>query len=211
MGAPDSGIVWTEKGALYDVSPECLALRDGLAKLLNQPFMVAPRGLSMPALADGSVVTSDRVQLDQALALANVRKRFLAEGLVNLPEAVQPSVEQAVDAQFARLISDRVAAAAAVTPPQGEPDSASFDAARLRLVKIRAALVDMAASTQIDDLDTLVSRDALAHLRLVDDALNRSELYSTRPTASSGSGAHGTMLAAFGINDVGSLGAYLDQ
>jgi type VI secretion system protein ImpL len=211
VGGPDSGIVWTDKGARYDVSPERLALRDGLTKLLNQPFMVAPRGLTMPTLADGSVVAWDRVQLDQALALGDVRKRFVADGLTNLPEAVQPAIEQAVDVQFARLIGDQVASAATVTPAQGEADSASFDAARLRLVKIRAALVDMGASTQIDDLDTLVSRDALAHLRLVDDALNRSELYSTRPATLSGNGGHGTMLAAFGINDVGGLGGYLDQ
>lgn len=211
VGGPDAGIVWADKGARYDVSPERLALRDGLTKLLNQPFMIAPRGLSMPALADGSVLTWDRVQLDQALALGDVRKRFLADGLANLPEAVQPAIEQAVDVQFARLVGDQVAAAATVTPAQGEADSASFDAARLRLVKIRAALVDMGASTQIDDLDTLVSRDALAHLRLVDDALNRSELYSTRPAPAAGNAARGTMLAAFGINDVGSLGAYLDQ
>lgn len=212
VGAPDSGIVWTEKGARYDVAPERLALRDGLMKLLNQPFMVAPRGLSLPTLADGSVVAWDRVQLDQALALSDVRKRFLADGLANLPEAVQPSIEQAVDVQFARLIGDQVAAAATVTPAQGEPDGGNFDAARLRLTKIRAALVDMGAAAQIDDLDTLVSRDALAHLRLVDDALNRSELYSTRPAPVSGNAAsHGMMLAAFGINDVGSLGAYLDQ
>lgn len=211
VGAPDSGIVWTDKGARYDVSPERLALRDGLSKLLNQPFMVAPRGLTMPTLPDGSVVAWDRVQLDQALALGDVRKRFVADGLVNLPEAVQPAVEQALDVQFARLVNDQVASAATVTPAQGEADSASFDAARLRLVKIRAALVDMGAATQIDDLDTLVSRDALAHLQLVDAALNRSELYSTRAAPVSGNGAHGTLLAAFGINDVGALGGYLDQ
>jgi type VI secretion system protein ImpL len=211
VGGPDAGIVWTDKGARYDVSPERIALRDGLTKLLNQPFMIAPRSLTLPALADGSVVAWDRVQLDQALALGDVRKRFVADGLTNLPEAVQPAIGQAVDVQFARLIGDQVAAAATVTPAQGETDSAAFDAARLRLVKIRAALVDMGASTQIDELDTLVSRDALAHLRLVDDALTRSELYSTRPAPSSGNAAHGIMLAAFGINDAGSLGAYLDQ
>ncbi len=146
FGGPDSGIVWADKGARYEVSPERIALREGLGKLLNQPFMVAPRGLTLPAVPDGSIVAWDRAQLDQALALGDVRKRFLGDGLASLPEAVQPAVEQALDVQFARLISDQVAAAAAVTPAQGEGDSGAFDAARLRLVKIRAALADMGAS-----------------------------------------------------------------
>lgn len=211
FGGADSGIVWADKGARYEVAPERIALREGLGKLLNQPFMVAPRNLTLPEVPDGSIVAWDRAQLDQALALGDVRKRFLADGLASLPEAVQPAVEQALDAQFARLVSDQVAAAAAVAPAQGEGDSAAFEAARLRLVKIRAALADMGASTQLDALDTLVSRDALARLRLVDDALARSELYSTRPAPLAVSGARTTMLAAFGINDAGSLGAYLDQ
>ncbi|MDE1180922.1 type VI secretion system protein [Paraburkholderia sp.] len=211
FGGAGSGIVWNDKGARYDVAPERVALRDGLTKLLNQPFMVAPRGLSLPALPDGSIVVWDRAQLDQALALGDVRKRFMTDGLVSLPEAIQPSVEQAVDVQFARLVTDLVASAATVAPAQGNLDNAAFDAARMRLVKVRAALTDMGAGTQIDDLDTLVSRDALAHLALVDDALSRSELYSVRQAPLSPNGARGSMLAAFGIADAGSLGAYLDQ
>jgi len=181
-------------------------------KLLDQPFMVAPRDLSLPSIAEGSTVTWDLAQLDQAVALGEVRKRFLAEGLNALPDTLRPVVEQALDVQFARLMVDQVAAAATVSPAQGEPDGAAFDAARGRLVKIRAALTDMDAAAQGADLDALMSRDAMEHLRLVDEALMRAELYATRSAgAVSSGGAPAPVLAAFGIADPAQLGGYLDQ
>jgi len=211
LGDADGGIVWSDKGARYAVSPARLAMRDGLTRLLNQSFWMLPRNLDLPPVPDGSAVTWDRAQLDQAAALGDVRKRFLADGLTGLPGALRPVVGQALDTQFARLMLDQVAAAAVVTPIQGEPDSAAFVAARTRLAKIRAMLAEMGAATQVDELDALVSRDAIEHLRLVDDALTRSDLYATQPASRSSDSARTSVLAAFGIGDTAGLGAYLDQ
>lgn len=212
FGGGDSGIVWNDKDARYAVAPARLALRDSLAALLNQPFMVAPRGLAMPTVPAGSTIAWDRAQLDQALALADVRKRFLDDGLAKVPEVVKPSIARALDLQFARLVSDQVAAAAALTPAAGEPDSAAFDAARDRLARIKAQLTEMGASAQVEDLDTLVSQDAMAHLQLVDQALARSELYATR-TASGWEAPRSAspVFAALGVPDGGAVGPYLDR
>ena len=210
FGGPDGAVVWVDKDARYAVSPARLALRDGLAKLLAQPFMVAPRNLSLPPVADGSIVTWDRTRLDQAIALGDERKKYLADGLATLPDAVRPAVQQALDVQFARLVIDQVASAASVSPADGDTGSAAFDAARPRLVKIRAALTEMGANAQATDLDTLVSSDAMQHLRLVDTLLAQSDLYATRP-AYSGSTNVKPVLAAFGVNDTAALNAYLQQ
>lgn len=209
FGGPDGGVLWVDKDARYVVSPARLALRDGLAKLLSQPFMVAPRHLPLPSVPDGSTVTWDRTQLDQAVALGDERKHYLADGLTTLPDAVRPAVQQALDAQFARLVLDQVASAAAVSPADGDTGNAAFDAARTRLVKIRAALVEMGANAQAADLDTLVSSDAMQHLRLVDNALAQSDLYATRATG--GSSNVKPVLAAFGVNDPAALNVYLQQ
>ncbi|TAM54345.1 MAG: type VI secretion protein IcmF [Paraburkholderia sp.] len=210
FGGPDGAIVWVDKDARYAVSPARLALRDGLAKLLAQPFMVAPRNLSLPTVADGSIVTWDRTRLDQAVAIGDERKKYLTDGLATLPDAVRPAVQQALDAQFARLVLDQVASAASVSPTDGDPNSAAFEAARPRLVKIRAALAEMGANAQASDLDMFVSSDAMQHLRLVDAMLTQSDLYATRP-AYSGSTTVKPVLAAFGVNDVAALNAYLQQ
>jgi type VI secretion system protein ImpL len=210
FGGPDGAIVWVDKDARYAVSPARLALRDGLSKLLAQPFMVAPRNLSLPPVTDGSVVTWDDTRLDQAIALGDERKKYLVDGLATLPDAVRPAVQQALDLQFARLVLDQVASAASVSPADGDPNSAAFDAARPRLVKIRAALTEMGANAQAVDLDTFVSSDAMQHLRLVDNMLTQSDLYATRP-AYSGSTNVKPVLAAFGVNDAAALNAYLQQ
>ncbi|HEY2022384.1 type VI secretion system protein [Paraburkholderia sp.] len=213
VDAPDSGLVWLDKDARYAVSPGRQALRDGLSNLLGQPFMSAPRERTLPALAQGATIVWDRAQLDAALAVGDVRKRFMSEGTTNLPASVQPSIEQALNVQFAQLIVDQTAAAAAVTPSSADTDSAAFDASRARLVRIQALLTDMNASAQVEDLNSLISRDALAHLRAVDDALTQSELYATRESVSydGARGARSPVLAAFGVADAGALAAYLDQ
>jgi type VI secretion system protein ImpL len=213
FGGADSGIVWVDKDARYSISPDRAALRDGLSNLLNQPFMVTPRDRELPALTAGSTIVWDRAQLDQALALGDVRKRFMTDGLTNLPAATRPGIEAALDQQFARLILDQTAAAATVAPAQGGPDSAAFDAARARLARIEALLTELGANAQLEDLDTLASNDAMAHLRRVDDALTQSELYATREDGGADS-AHGTrlpILAAFGVADAAGLAPYLDQ
>jgi type VI secretion system protein ImpL len=214
VDAPDSGLVWLDKDARYAVSPGRQALRDGLSNLLGQPFMTAPRDRALPALTQGSTIVWDRAQLDAALALGDVRKRFMTEGLTNMPATVRPPIEQALNVQFAQLILDQTAAAAAVTPSFGDTDSAAFDASRARLVRIQALLTEMNATAQVEDLNSLMSRDALAHLRLVDDALTQSELYATRESVSydgARGGGRSPVLAAFGVADAGSLAAYLDQ
>ena len=213
FGGADSGIVWVDKDARYSVSAGRVALRDGLSGLLSQPFMVAPRNRELPTLTEGSTIVWDRAQLDQALALGDVRKRFLAEGLVNLPAAARPGIEAALDLQFARLILDQTAAAANVTTAPADLDSSAFEAARSRLARIEALLTELRASAQLEDLDTLVSNDAMAHLRRVDDALTQSELYATRQDAS-GDSAHSArspILVAFGVADGAALAPYLDQ
>ncbi|CAG4897655.1 type VI secretion system protein [Paraburkholderia saeva] len=213
FGGPDSGVVWLDKDGRYALAPGRVALRDGLTALLNQPFMAAPRDLALPVLPEGAVIVWDRAQLDKALTLGDTRKRFLAEGLTGLPAAAQPAIGQALDMQFARLATDAVAAAATVTPVQGDPDSASFDAANARLVRIKAMLAEMGANARIEDLDMLVSRDALAHLRAVDDALTQAELYATRPAATSDGvrPPRSLLVAAFGVPDAAGLAPYLAQ
>ncbi|CAB3749322.1 type VI secretion system protein [Paraburkholderia humisilvae] len=214
FGGPDSGIVWVDKEHRYAVSPTRLALRDGINALLSQPFMVQPRDLPLPTLPADSVIVWDTAQLDQALALGEVRKRYFSDGLTKLPALIQPAVEQTLDAQFARLVLDQTAAAATPTPADADADSAAaFDAARTRLTRIKGLLTDMGALTQAADLDAVVSRDALERLRLVDAELTHAELYATRQNAGFDgmSNARPTVLAAFGVPDVAALQPYLAQ
>ncbi|MFJ4293255.1 type VI secretion protein IcmF/TssM N-terminal domain-containing protein [Cupriavidus sp. NPDC089707] len=213
FSGPDSGIAWQDKDGRFAVTPERLALRDRLAALLNQPFMAPPRDLALPALPTGSAVLWDRQQLDQAIALGEMRKRFLDEGLAGLPGPWRDAIAQNVDQQFARLMMDQVATAAIPAPLPADGGSAGFEAALGRIARIKTLLGDMHAMSRADDLDALVSRDALARLRAVDDMLQQSELYAIRQ-GGAGDGARASrssVLTAFGLSDAAALGPYLDQ
>lgn len=209
---PDTGLVWQDKEARYVLSPARQALRDALASMLAQPFMAPPRDLAPPVLEAGAVIIWNRVQLDQALTLGEVRKRFLADGLKGVPPALLPVVEQALDVQFGKLVFDQTVAAATPAQADAGEDSAAFTAARNRLVRIRALLSELGAGRRADTLDILVSRDAMEHLRQVDRRLQRSELYATRLDAEIAVPASRTsVLALFGVQDAAGLGPYLDH
>ncbi|HWI79053.1 MAG TPA: type VI secretion system protein, partial [Ramlibacter sp.] len=141
-GTP-SGVVWNDKDMRFAISPERLALRDALSGLLAQPFMVAPTDREIPTPPDEGVLTWNIPKLDQALALAEPHKAFLAEPLGKFPVPVRASVSAFVNAQFARLISDSVIDSLTIVerPDAGIiGDAAAFDASRTRLVKLEELL-----------------------------------------------------------------------
>lgn len=210
-----AGVLWSEKEARFVLSADRIALRDALGSLLAQPFMTASRERDLPEVAAQSTISWDLQRLDQALALGEVRKRYVSEGLPKFPVAARRSVETFVDAQFARLVNEHTVEALTVNTsadPIVPVDAASFDAARTRLGKVQALFADLGARGKADALRTLVSRDAVARLRQVDDNLNRSELYSVRGRDfRSWQGEKGPLLQAFGVQDMPGLLQYLTQ
>jgi type VI secretion system protein ImpL len=211
-GTP-SGVVWNDKDMRFAISPERLALRDALSGLLAQPFMVAPTDREIPTPPDEGVLTWNIPKLDQALALAEPHKAFLAEPLGKFPVPVRASVSAFVNAQFARLISDSVIDSLTIVerPDAGIiGDAAAFDASRTRLVKLEELLAATGAPDKADSLRALMSHDALLRLRQMDAKLNQTELYAIRGrNFSDWIGDRGPVLQAFGVPDIGGLMQYL--
>src|SRR5262249_39629196 len=110
-----SGIVWQEKEARYSLSPERLGLRDAITGLLGQPFMTPPGDRAIPEIPAQGILQWDLTKLDQALALGDLYKRFMAEGLLKFPTSLRPGVVVFVNAQFARLLNDRMVDALSVS------------------------------------------------------------------------------------------------
>lgn len=209
-----AGVVWVEKEGRFTQSAERVALRDAITALLNQSFMTPPRGRQLPELPDDAAITWDGQRLDQALALAEVRKRFMNEGLPKFPVAMRTSVEGFVDAQLATLVNDYVVEALGTSSRLGAdaPDAAAFEAARNRLVKVQALLADLDAADQADELRALVSRDALNRLQQVDEHLSRSELYAVRGRDFRWwQGDKAPLWQAFGVQDSAGMLQYLGQ
>ena len=219
FGGPQPGIVWQEKEGRFALAPERVALRDALTSLLNQPFMAAARDRDVPTLPGRSVVVWDTARLDQALALADVRKRYIAENLTAFPSGSKAGVETMLNGHFAQLIVDLTAEAAGVQDVRPsmtlsffESQTAAYDASRQRVIKVQTLLAELGAGVRAQELRSLASRDALERLRLVDEAFVQSELYAMRGKDFRGwRGDRGPVLAAFGVSDTASLAAYLAQ
>ena len=71
--------------------------------------MASARDRAVPALPPGSVVVWDNARLDQALALGDVHKRYMAEGLAAFPASARTGVESTLGAHFAQLVVDLTA------------------------------------------------------------------------------------------------------
>lgn len=219
FGGPQTGLVWQEKEGRFALSPERSSLRDALTSLLSQPFMTGTRDRDIPALPGRSVIVWDVARLDQALALGDVRKRYVAEGLATFPSGVRAGIESMLNTHFAQLVVDNVSEAAGIqdvrtsmTSSFFESQTAAFETSRQRVIKVQTLLTDLGAGGRAQELRALTSRDALERLRLVDEVFTQSELYTMRGKDFKGwSGDRGPVLAAFGVTDSASLTAYLGQ
>ncbi|WP_454907204.1 type VI secretion system protein [Variovorax gossypii] len=222
FGGAQPGLVWQDKDGRFVLAPERIALRDALTALLAQPFMAAARDRELPGAGLRATAAWDLPRLDQALAVGDIRKRYMAEGMTAFPPTVRPAVESALNAHFAQLVVDQVAEAATGANDGMRPTSTAlmatdtqavaYEASRQRLAKIQALLYELGAGPRAEDLRALVSRDALQRLEAVDEAFNQSELYAMRGRDFQGwRGERGPMLVAFGVSDTGSLAAYLGQ
>ncbi|RTQ31529.1 type VI secretion protein IcmF [Variovorax gossypii] len=215
FGGSQPGLVWQDKEGRFALAPERIALRDALTALLAQPFMAAARDRELPGAGMRGMAAWDLPRLDQALAVGDIRKRYMSEGMQAFPATLRPGIEAALNAHFAQLVVDQVAEAANGMSDGGratDTQAAAYEASRQRLAKIQALLYELGAGARAEDLRAMISRDALQRLEAVDEAFNQSELYAMRGRDFQGwRGERGPMLVAFGVSDAGSLAAYLGQ
>ena len=216
---PNPGVIWQDKEGRFSISPERVAVRGALNSLLNQPFMAAARDREFRALPARSVIVWDIPRLDQALALGDLRKRYLAENLSAFPSGIRTGIETTLNAHFGQLVIDLAVEAAvaqevrsSLTIGAADSQPQSYETARQRIIKVQALLIEMGAGARAQELKELASHETLERLRLVDETFNRFELYAMRGRDFKGwRGDRGPVLAAFGVADVSSLTAYLAQ
>jgi type VI secretion system protein ImpL len=153
----EPSLVWATDSGRLVLSPERVALRDGLVALLREPFMVQPGEGGFP-VGEVSLFSWDTRRLEQAVALGPVRRRFISDSLPKFPPAVRGAIARIVDAQLAQLVQDRIIEA--MSPlASGEP-AAAIDAAALRaqheqLARARMLLDELGARHSAERLRTL--------------------------------------------------------
>ena len=202
-GGSEPALQWRPDQGRLALSPQRVALRDGLTALLREPFMAEPAGRALPATAPAPL-SWDMQRLAHALSFASERRRFVADVLPRFPASVQGGIAQMVNAQLAQLVQDSTVEAMV---PGAAQAPAAFDAARFRaqreqLARVQALLAQLGARDRAEQLRALLAHDLLERLALSEQALWRSPLFSAR-TQDFGwwQGEGSPILQAFGVAD----------
>lgn len=208
--AGDPALVWSPQQGRLVLSAQRRALRDGLAALLRQPFMVAPAQRAIPADAAGPL-SWDSGRLQQALSFGEARRQFTDTELPKFPPGARAAVARFVDAHLADLVRD--ATVAALLPAgSAAADVPAYRAQHEQLAQVQALLAGLGARDRAEQLRSLLSRELLARLALADAAMARSAIFSDR-TRHFGwwQGEGSPVLRAFGVADKLTLRYSLSQ
>lgn len=208
--AEGSGMVWSDKENRWVFTQERADLRDGLAAVLALPSM-KPGRRKLPDLPQGATIGWDRFRLDQALALAEGRKKFETDLLPKLPVAVREDIDAMVRAALADGIIDLLSQAVIVSTRAGQAPLVA-EAERTRVLRARMLLSEIGAPAAGEQLAQMLRRDALVRLRLLDDSLRLSDVYLPREADfRSWRGEKAPVLKAFAVGDAAGLAVYAAQ
>lgn len=201
-----AGFVWQEKEARWSHTPERAGLREALANLMAQPFMKSAHR-ALPEPGANQAVAWDPVRLDQALTLAESRRKLEAEVLPKVPTSIREDVHAMLRGTLADAVVDLLAQSVMFVPVSAAP--AVGEADRLRLARMGSALADLGARGASARLAQVLARDALVRLKRLDDTLAQGDFYRPRdPDFRSWMGEKSPMPAAFGAGDAAGLAVY---
>lgn len=203
-----NGLVWKEQS--WNFTPVRKKLVSSVGSLFAPGYMRPALVQELPGAQKDRTVNWDKTQLDNAEALIDARKVFLAGPFVALPLTLQPPSGKLVDALLVGAVQNALAQAVALGEP-GLP-SAAADAERDRVLAIRHWLHDINADALVGKIDALLAADAQVRLERLDAFFAAAQLYLPRdPRFDHWDGRKGVMVEAFGDGDPAALQVYLAQ
>lgn len=205
-----SGLAWSDTSSSWAFSPARKGLLDALSELLAQPYMKINRLSRLPDVPAGATVTWNRARLDQALALAETRKRFQTELLTKFPVTLQGPVARLNDVALAEAARDLLSQAYIVSAADVQAPAPEAD--RMRALQLRAWLRELGGESVAESLSAVLAKDALSRLQFLDNAFARAEIFMPRDIAfRTWEGAKSPLIDAFGATDPASLAVYVSQ
>ncbi|HYE70759.1 MAG TPA: hypothetical protein VD932_04460, partial [Aquabacterium sp.] len=168
------GIQWQEDAGRFVLAPERVALRNALGGLLQEPFM--------QLLADGSPPPVS-ARMEDALAVADVRRRVWREHMPRFPEFARASVGRVVDARLAQVAYDTALNALKSAVPQDPAmpfDAASFNAQRERIGQVQSLLMSLRAAHLAQSLGAQQSGDLQRRIAAAYEELKALPMFDAR-------------------------------
>ncbi|TFZ03841.1 hypothetical protein [Ramlibacter humi] len=206
LGRGRAGLVWDDVQPGYRLSPERVALREGLGRLLQEPFM--------QLRADGSAEPPPAT-FNEVLALADVRRRVRREVIPQLPEFARAPMARVVDDRLALLVHDGAAQAlraALPSDPNGSFDPAAFQGLRQPLAQAQSLLVALGAPDLAQRLASQPAAELGARLARSTQELRTLALFTPRASDFGWwRGEPAPLMRAFGTADEPAMQALLTQ
>jgi type VI secretion system protein ImpL len=205
-----SGITWSDSNHAWAFADDRKALLDGLMGLLGQPYMKFNALARFAEVPSGATVSWDPARLDQALALADARKRFQAELMPKFPAPLQSSAAAVADAGLVQTARDLLAQSYFVSAR--EMQAPQTEAGRGRALRVRGWLEDIGAGAAAEELNGVLVKDALSRLQMLDETMARAQVFVPRDRAfRNWMGEKAPLLDAFGAADAAGLNGYVAQ
>jgi type VI secretion system protein ImpL len=180
FGGTQPGLVWVDSQQRFALAPERIALREGLAALLQEPFM---KEQALPSKGMVKTAWDARLGLDDAAGWVAARDRFVAEALPRFPAFAQAAVGRVVDGRVAELVYQRAFRELKAMEPRdlGAPfDAAGFHSQGQRVAEVRALLDRLGARGLSSRLWALHTEPLVKRLAAMQDEWEQLALYQPR-------------------------------
>lgn len=204
-----------------ELAPAAEQFRVALTDLEKRPFMSASTGLSDgAALMRGGVVQWDARGLERAVALAEDYALFLGRDLAVMPRAVQNGVRSVAQQRLAAAVLDAVAKAqvpvADAVRGRSEADMRaqvqSALAAQPVILRLAQTLRQNGAQPVAARIMDVATAQTLALLERLDAYYLGDRPYlPTTPSLAAWTGDKVNVPAIYGVGDIGTIAAMLDQ
>jgi type VI secretion system protein ImpL len=198
-------LAWDEAHARYVQSPERVALRQALDLLLQEPFMQLQ--------GDGTLAPAP-ASFDQALAVADQRRRVRQELLPKFPESARPALARLVDQRLVLFAHDAAANAIRASLPQDPAapfDVPAFRAQRDQVARVQELLLALGAPDLAQRLGTQQAAELSARLARAQQELQALPLFAHVTDFGWWRGEPAPLLKAMGVADAVALQNLLSQ
>jgi type VI secretion system protein ImpL len=198
-----------DEGKQLVVAPEYAALPDAYGQLTRYAFAQGePR---RPSELPGKVLVSwDPARLEAARAVEQEHAAYEAKLLEKAPPRFHAALQSSARERAAAHLHEELAQAAVPAPPGADWRVANFEAARVAVPPLLAALRKMGQPARVEQWQWLLDEQAGLLLGLLQAELNNRKLYLPDATVVAGwNGGRNGALQAYGAYVVADLPDYL--
>ena len=195
---------------LFAQSPQRIALRNAVDKLLNEPFMVPTTGLNLDLTESipGSLVSWDSQALNEAVKLKDYRSKVISKDVPLFPEQYRNVIKEVIDQKIGLRMIDLIEQShydvdsKSITTNTYIDDIALYEENQKKLRILFSLMKEMNRNEDLLVLKSIIANDAISRLNIVEKNFEMSEfLASTDDSFSSWKGGSGFMRIGFGISD----------